>query len=90
MLFLDSYKTQCPPNWNTHEKRLQDRFFPASFAKFLRSLFFLNTTGWLLLQLACNNAENVAILFWTNMISKFNIYPESNVSVLDIDIYKIE
>ena len=31
--------------------RLQHSYFPVSFAEFLKTFFFLNTTGWMLLTL---------------------------------------
>ena len=35
------------------KKRLWHRYFPANFAKFLRTLFLQKTSGWLLLNLRC-------------------------------------
>ena len=36
--------------WNFIKKRLWHKCFPVSFAKFLRTFFLQNTSGWLLLD----------------------------------------
>ena len=36
--------------WNFIKNRLQHRYFPVKFAKFLRTLFFIGQIGWLLLN----------------------------------------
>ena len=50
-------------NCNFIKKRLQCRCFPMNFVKYVRTLFLLNTSGWLLLK----KWTYIQVLVWESM-----------------------
>ena len=78
-LFLNNLQASC----NFVKKRLQHRSFPVNFAKFPKTPFLQNTSGWLLLVLTGALLRPLQLILYYQQIYFFLAY----VKILSIHVF---